>query len=380
MKFKRFCVNNKLIDKLCLRWTKDNKILSNGIFICLTILSLSFLYLFASIISTSHQLKTANKLYIEQIADTTANRLKSMTINNNLISMQAELNELTRKNEIFTAIIYDIHSNIRVQSGIPVDRLSSKGSYFSHSQSITQDENIIGQLTVYFTQHEKSQWLLLCNFLIFITCLGILLLFFDNIKKEYRKKNNIQAENNDALIENINNTAIANINLLIQLKNIDSIFKQFSKDSREQHYQSMLSSLKKILKIYNGEIKSIDAQSLTISIQNNDEKQKLLNTLCCADLLHKAASEKQWHIKINTIIYKEESLKSAANLLPSLQYLKNQPGEKTYLDQILSSTIEPFATFDQLDKKINHFIAVIALSEQYQNLLNNQLKHLQLHE
>jgi len=134
------------------------------------------------------------------------------------------------------------------------------------------------------------------------------------------------------------------VNLLLQLKNIDDMFRQFSKQAQDEKYRDVKSSIQKSLKIYNGKIDAIDAQSIFITLSDNDEQQAVLNAICCAGLLLKTAREQRWFLKINAVIYQMENTINDTDKIAALKHIKEHSKESIFIEEnaaTLAETLRP---------------------------------------
>jgi|GEM_PF-4258429 len=362
-------------------WFKNNGRYAYGITICFFLLLASFIALFAVNQSVDKQNTLLENRYGEQISRTAANKLKSATINNDLISMQAELKELTQKETIVSATIYDLNNQVKVQSGAPNDTLKNSQEYSFFSTPITQDEAVLGQLTIALLKMKDSTAIALPSIAIFLSALfSLVWLLVNTIKSP--QKNHITEETDPIADEITQSTEIekTTVNLLLQLKNIDDMFRQFSKQAQDEKYREVKSSIQKSLKIYNGKIDAIDAQSIFITLSDNDEQQAVLNAICCAGLLLKTAREQRWFLKINAVIYPMENTANDTDKIAALKHIKEHSKESIFIEENAATLADSRISLLEPNKKHTHFLEIEKLCEQYETLLSNQFKHLDHHQ
>ena len=362
-------------------WFKNNGRYAYGITICFFLLLASFIALFAVNQSVDKQNTLLENRYGEQISRTAANKLKSATINNDLISMQAELKELTQKETIVSATIYDLNNQVKVQSGAPNDTLKNSQEYSFFSTPITQDETVLGQLTIALLKMKDSTAIALPSIAIFLSALFALVWLLVNTIKSPQK--NHSTEETDPIADEITQSTElekTTVNLLLQLKNIDDMFRQFSKQAQDEKYRDVKSSIQKSLKIYNGKIDAIDAQSIFITLSDNDEQQAVLNAICCAGLLLKTAREQRWFLKINAVIYQMENTINDTDKIAALKHIKEHSKESIFIEENAATLADSRISLLEPNKKHTHFLEIEKLCEQYETLLSNQFKHLDHHQ
>lgn len=345
-----------------------------GILCCLLLMTIAYIQLLFATNNSHSQTIIAEDHYGEQITQITANKIRQAAASGDLISLQAELNEITQSRHIITAIIYDIDNVIKVQSGTPIDHLSRGESHLTFSAPITQDENIIGQLSIIIERTQRYSYISLLSALLFLLSLVFLIFCFYKALANTEEKIVVK-DIQDTTTNNEKNNETTII-LLLQFKNIDTIFKQLSKEIREDKYQKISATIKNVLKIYNAEIKATDANNLFITLSNSDKEQAILNTTCCAGLLQKIANVDRWFIKTNTVIYETSNNIDNISALTALQYLRTQAEDSIFIHQTLATIASTRISTQTLNKKALHFLEIKGFSEQYQNLLKNQCKHL----
>ena len=362
-------------------WFKNNGRYAYGITICFFLLLASFIALFAVNQSVDKQNTLLENRYGEQVSRTAANKLKSATINNDLISMQAELKELTQKETIVSATIYDLNNQVKVQSGAPNDILKNSQEYSFFSTPITQDETVLGQLTISLLKMKDSTAIALPSIAIFLSALFALIWLLVNTIKSPQK--NHRAEETDPTVDEITqSTEIekTTVNLLLQLKNIDTIFQQLSKEVRNEKLSEIKSTIEPALKLYSGKLNAVDRGCLFISICNDDKQQAILNALCCAGLINKIATEQQWLVQTNTVIYSADDVKiknlNFEQLIAPLHYMSHHKDREIYIENVLTESIKDRFTVQAPNTKITNFVSINEFSEKYQKLLENQHKQL----
>ena len=320
--------------------------------------------------------RMSTQRYGQHITEMAASQLSQAAANKNLISLQAALNQLTQEPHISTAIIYDLNNRIVVQAGAEPKSEQESSITDSYSASIAQDETILGRLSISAQPLHLDDY----SFLAFLGLLFFLcLLCFSFIKTKIQTitVKSEKTEPQHTPTEQTDTTAPHTIILLLQLKNIDTVFQQLNKSMREEHLNSIQSSIEKILKLYNGNIHAMDADSLCIHIEDNEKERAVFNALCCSELIRKIAKEYQWLIQVNSVIYDTTDTSSLA-LLSGLQQLKKSSDSGIYIQTPLqTSAVKQFRiSTASSDKKIDPFIKVNQFSEKYQRLLEKQRQHL----
>lgn len=361
-------------------WSKRHLPYSYCIFISTLVLIICCFCLLLTNNNASKQILSAENHYGQQVAQMVANELSQATANNDLISMQAELNGLTKISTIDAATIYDLNNQAKVQAGIPTDKLDQQHTYLTFSAPISQDEIVIGQLAIKAKSTYTPSYSNAITAIGILCSLSLLLFCFYKIKIDIHKTETTPASKEDTPRINKDEEKKSTITLLLQLKNMDAVFQQLSKEIREEKFSEIKATIDQALKLYSGQLRAIDAHSLFMTICDHDKQQAIFNALCCAGLIQKMAAEEQWLIKINAVIYSvEEERKnnpSHYHSLAMLQYMKNDSKPGIFIDETLADSAKTRISTQTPNKKITGFVEVREFSDKYQKLLENQYKHL----
>jgi len=370
----------KLVSRAITDWSKQQAPYSYLILISTLALILCSIWLLLLNTNASKKILVAENLYGQQMVEMAANRLSQATANNDLISMQAELNSLTQKELINSAVVYDLNNQATVKAGTPSERLDKQYTYQTLLAPISQDETFIGQLEIIATSTYQKKFIHGFTVASIFLLLGVIYFCIYKIKFYNSSITNTQSEPETTLEPTNSDQKVISISLLLQLKNINTIFQQLSKEVREEKLSEIKSTIEPALKLYSGRLNAMDESCLFMSICDYDKQQAVLNALCCAGLINKIANEEQWLVQTNAIIYynEDEDIKNLnyEQLIANLHHISHENGRKIFIENVLTNNINDRCTTQAINKKITDFVAIDQFSDKYQKLLENQQKQL----
>jgi len=360
-------------------WFKKHSPYSFGITLCALVPIVLCLWLLAPERQANKQIAAIESLYVQQLTQLIAVTLSPAAAAKDLISMQAELNELVQQDHIAFAAIYDINNRVKVQAGINTQQALGDEYFLSHSAPITQDENIIGRITI--TTQRLSSTTVIHFFIAALFSLSFILLFL-----LFRKTvSALPIDDTQAVAakEEFTHTQVDiseshTITLLIQLKNSERIFEQLTREIREETLDTIQLSIQKALKLYGGEISAIDSQSIIINVNSHEKEDAIFNALCCGALIQKIALDTQWLIKTNAVIYSIADANKPLQLTKALQNIKKQANNSVFIHKALTTIpiAEGRIQIKTQEKNNVHFCELSEFSEKYQKLLAKQCNHL----
>ncbi len=362
-------------------WLRQNQLSKRLILLCLASL-IFFCVALGWLINAHHsQQQQILAAYGNTTSQLATSQLSVSMGNNNLIGLQSLLNDLVKQERVVNAIIYDVDNKIIVQSG-NIDTLTPE-SHKAFTVPITLDNTILGSLTITFdSQITKNHWLILLLALTAILPIAISLFLIVKRTPDKPLSEHKITKATEILTDTPIDTPavkIANRSLLVvHIHTLDKLYQQLNAEARQKQFNKLQITIKKVLTLYSGKQVAVSPDCIILSFEDSDMTACSFSALCCAHLLREYSEQQQWLIHLSAILYSEKDDFDAAYNLPILrQYLNTvkKSGELLITAHLVdNSNLNKRLQLE--DSNQNNFKKVIGFSDNYENLLKNQLSHL----
>lgn len=342
--------------------------------------------------------------YGRALADLGARQAIDATLNHDLISLQVILSDIAENPDVANATIHDVENNLLVQAGPPsgTSRLREvKQQQFT--APITLHNSIAGYITVSLdlTNASSVQYQLywLFGFMaVLLIALTLCALYFG---RSWNVPLNVPRPSipivdtppkpqPEALAGTPSATsrAFPRVELIVHFHNLRELASQLDSKSFRGISRGIEEQFKGILALYAGHLIQLDANQARLAFPNpQTQPDAAFQALCSAKLLL-TLNRKRTHFPLRTsalIIQRD----SDSEILKNLQYQLAESDEYNYLlqnasdgsllmearliaDDAFAAKVEQVA-IDEFEDVVE----IVALSEQYEHLLEKQLEQLQ---
>ncbi|MEO0442940.1 MAG: hypothetical protein AAFZ92_04245 [Pseudomonadota bacterium] len=332
-----------------------------------------------------HSYRLSINSYGETIGKLAQRQLALPLQEGNLISLQSQLNSLLEYERVISVVIYDIDNNNIVQAGINIID-QDRGFEIFHTP-ITLDSNLLGSLKLSLdTGNDQNPLLLIASLFI----LGFSVVSFSVISLAFIKHLDTNQLTEAVKAETVvdkqqkNKQSIASVKthrtlLILHINNTHKLYQQLNRDVKQDQIQRLHDGIKQACILYSGQQVSLSPDTITLDFSDLDETCSRFNAICCAYLLQKACRRDKWLLSFSCIVTDEHWAFSDAEAFFHIKQLCSVSASKlTTLARI------ELLRNDKLQERINidtqssteGYIFIQSLSENYQNLIDNQLSQL----
>lgn len=219
----------------------------------------------------------------QTLASHAARQAVNPTLNQDLISLQVILQELTRHPHIAGATIHNIEHQLLVQSGVSAD------DSVSHSAPIALHNDVAGYLRIATAPPSVSpqDW----RFFGFWSLLVLLAMAAPWAPGAINRRRNPVAETNEEveLPETPQGDPVT-VRLALEIRNLPLLHQQLNLDSFSQLMARLEEQLQGILTLYGGRRQALAQQWLLMDFEGYDHSDCAVRALCSAWLLTELAN------------------------------------------------------------------------------------------
>jgi len=225
--------------------------------------------------------------YGQALARSTAQRAVDATLSQDMISLQAVLQELTRHPQVVGATLHDVENRLMVQSGTaPGD--AEPGQILRYSATVAVDSDVAGHLQLALTPPSLGATDLRF-FLLWLAVIAIaaLLPWLPRVQAHLRPARStaddlpIEPEPEE---EGPMEPGCA-LRLRLTLANLPQLCRQLNWESFEQQLESFEEQLRSVLALYSGERLALSENTLLIDFKGESDSDSAFRALCSAQLL-----------------------------------------------------------------------------------------------
>lgn len=228
--------------------------------------------------------------YGQALARSTAQRAVDATLSQDMISLQAVLQELTRHPQVVGATLHDVENHLMVQSGFaPAD--AEPGQFMRYSATVAVDADVAGHLQLALTPPSlKESDLRFFALWLGIIAIAALLPWFPQVRPYLRLKG---ADDSAVSLEPAPEPEADEgpmapgciLRLRLTLANLPQLSRQLNWESFEQQLGRFEQQLRSVLSLYGGERLALSENTLLIDFKGENESDSAFRALCGAQLL-----------------------------------------------------------------------------------------------
>jgi len=259
--------------------------LSTSALIVLLGLGAMLLHGYTSLQSQSRQLDQLG----QTLAQSAAQRAVDATLSQDMLSLRASLQDLTRHSQVVGATIHDVENRLLVQSGFDKSNFGSgrfqANDYRRYSAAVALDDKVAGHLQLTLKPARLSHW----DWQFF--GLWGLLVVLGSLLPWWRRRSDRpepQASSIEAAEQQVpvnQPQAQIQLRLRLQLVNLNSLFNQLNRDSFHQQLSVFEQQLKDVMGLYGGRFKAQSEDTLLIDFSGEQTSDCAFRALCSAQLL-----------------------------------------------------------------------------------------------
>lgn len=325
--------------------------------------------------------------YGEYIAAITADQAAGNVLSNNAISLQAIAQNLHSHNIASSVVIYNINHDILAQTNT-VNPLEAQQLHY-YTAPIASNNNIIGSVTIGIASSlliTETHYMPIG--MLSLLLMTIMLIAFIKGRSASNSENSHQKSSDsgstysttegstqelveqEVKIEQEENVVF----LTLTLHNIDQLYQQLNAEMRQQQLQTVEQHITHAIRLYNGEKHMSSPNTITLCFKKSSD---LLHCLFAAQLILQL-NHRNTHslLSISALIHnkpQKETINYYISLNRKIQtVLQQQQG--LYIQQAIAQQLSKKASFEQTN--VPHLLRVSALNNNYQTLLEKQLKQL----
>ena len=234
---------------------------------------------YTSLQSQSRQLDQLGRT----LAQSAAQRAVDATLSQDMLSLRASLQDLTRHPQVVGATIHDVENQLLVQSGFGTDRFQAS-DYRRYSAPVALDDKVAGhlQLTLKPTRLNHWDWW-------FFGLWGLLVALASLLPWwPPRSSPAVPADPTDAAEQEASTNqpqAQTQLRLRLQLVNLTSLFNQLNQDSFNRQLGLFEQQLKDVIALYGGRFQALSEDALLIDFNGEQTSDCAFRALCSAQLL-----------------------------------------------------------------------------------------------
>jgi len=336
-------------------------------------------------------LDTRTQHYGEALTRLAARQAIDATLNHDLVSLQVAMQDITQNPHLLSATIHDVENRLLVQAGSspnlsPNNRPSD---YRSYTSPITLHDSVAGYVTVTIDinaiyQQQDEAWLLALAAL-FISLIGWCLLNHTDAESNTGNPPKQTPQSAELPQRHTSQKSDAQVNLLLQSYNLNTLNKQLSGSKREHLFKQLERQLSGINTLYNGQIIEASGQQLMIKFSDTDSSNACFRAICAAQLLFQLQADVsglQLEYSAAVVPSEDSKLLSEQMRYSALLYqaqiqLQAQKSQRLVLNAQHQggSQLEQRLQLQPIDN--SDWLEVEALQPSYQALLDKQVKQLQ---
>lgn len=315
---------------------------------------------------------------------------------NNLISLQSQLNQLLQQQRVFSAVVYDVNNRIIVQAGTATPLHSRATDHHTITTPVTLDSSVLGSLTLTLVTDNNRPSAIVgmlgaISFALLLVSLGIAF-YWRRLQSDTEANataatappltsEKLPLATTDAVV--IKPESLHSIALALHLGTWGSLTKQLNAEARQHQLLQLQEQIDKVLTLYSGNQCALTPETIVLSFSDGDSDTALTNALCSAYLLSANNDKRAALLRFNCFIYDPDTHGDSLTGMASLQQLVKSPASvedkraTTFVQQALAKkhSLGQRVSY-QSDNDNSGYVAVERFSERYEQLLQRQLKHL----
>ncbi|WP_111642580.1 hypothetical protein [Marinimicrobium alkaliphilum] len=225
--------------------------------------------------------------YGQALADTAARQAVEPALNQDMISLQVIVRELTRHPGVVGATVHDVENRLLVQSGHNPDR-REREAFLRFGATIALHNNIAGQLRVTLERPRldtgERVFLVLWG-LGFALLIGALWLtpHWQQLRRTRASAAPVPAP--DTFEPEAPETPTASVRLSLYLNNLATLYNQLNSEGFSERASTFEQQLKRVLNLYSGERRLLWGDVLIIDFAGDNNADCSFRALCAAQLL-----------------------------------------------------------------------------------------------
>lgn len=321
--------------------------------------------------------------YGQALARSTAQRAVDATLSQDMISLQAVLQELTRHPQVIGATLHDVENRLMVQSGTaPSD--AEPGQVLRYSATVAVDSDVAGHLQLALTPPRLG-----ATELRFVTVWLAIIAMVATLPWLPRFRPHLSLGRADASPDTHEPEPEAEedkapmapgcvLRLRLTLANLAQLSRQLNWESFDQQLARFERQLSSVLALYGGERLALSDNTLLIDFKGENDSDSAFRALCSAQLLGElthlnAGPRLRLTARIHALPEPNEQPGSVAEEF-ALQY--QPPREVDYLGIEIDPALidEELLQHLELDTETG---ALIGVKPPYRQLLDRQQQQLQ---
>jgi len=223
----------------------------------------------------------------ETLAQSAAQRAVDATLSQDMLSLRASLQDLTRHPQVVGATIHDVENRLLVQSGFGTGRFQAS-DYRRYSAPVALDDKVAGHLQLTLKPARLNHW----DWQFFglwglVVALAALLPW-------WRRRTNPAPQADSAKLAEQENPANQpqalppdpiQLRLRLQLVNLQSLFNQLNRNSFNRQLELFEQQLKDVMALYGGRFQALSEDTLLIDFSGEQTSDCAFRALCSAQLL-----------------------------------------------------------------------------------------------
>lgn len=244
---------------------------------------IAILGILAGVLYWHHSLRN-QEVYLahfgQALASHAARQAVNPTLNQDLISLQVILQELTRHPHIAGATIHDVEQQLLVQSGFSVD------DSVSHSAPIALHNNVAGYLRITTAPPSLSSqdWRFFGLWSLLVLLAMTVPWMPDTLSRWRRAAPDAPAAPESALAETPPGDPVT-VRLVLEIRNLPLLHQQLNLDSFSQVVTYFEEQLQGVLTLYGGRRSALAQHWLLLDFEGYDRSDCAVRALCSAWLL-----------------------------------------------------------------------------------------------
>jgi len=228
----------------------------------------------------------------QTLAQSAAQRAVDATLSQDMLSLRASLQDLTRHPQVVGATIHDVENRLLVQSGFDKSGLGTgrfqTSDYRRYSAAVALDDKVAGHLQLTLKPARFNQW----DWQFFglwglLVALASLLPWW-----RWARPQEPQASSTDGAEQEVTANLPQDqpqeqvqLRLRLQLVNLKSLFNQLNLDSFHRQLGVFEQQLKDVMALYGGRLKAQSEDTLLIDFSGEQTSDCAFRALCSAQLL-----------------------------------------------------------------------------------------------
>lgn len=337
--------------------------------------------------------------YGRALADLAARQAIDATLNHDLVSLQVILSDIAENPDVANATIHDVENNLLVQAGQAPDKGRPQANQRYFTAPITLHNSIAGYVTVSLglasvTDVERQIYWLFGFMAILLIALTLSALYFGRSwavplaisRPAIPIVDSPPGPEPELSVSG--NAAFPRVEMVVRFHNLRELSVQLDSRAFRKVSRRIEEQFKGILALYSGQLIQMDAEQARIAFANPEvEREAAFQAVCSAKLLLTLNEQSaQFPLRLSAMIVHRDS---DSTILKNLQY---QLAESDEYNQLLSEAADGSLLMEarlirdsdfaakirqQPLDEFEDLVEILALSEQYEQLLERQLTQLQ---